>query len=213
MAQIVGVSALDFAYKGYQYPLPPSWKYAVRTQDQINWLLQAVLALDAAGVSIDDMTAAISDAVASVTQGYREADANVEQVLNAAISALENRVSEFEDRNSAYRNPVTGMRDYGYVVAKQMYDMMRTYALTWDELADTGLTWDQLKQTGHSWFEVDMFSGTYWGTGEQRAKFTPTENIDMGTPGYVEMSDEDAQLARSWGEMAQFGFLTMKGGA
>lgn len=210
MAQIVGVSSLDFAYKGYQYPIPPSWKYAVRLQDQINWLLQAVLALDENGVSMDELTAAITDAIEQVTQGYRGEDAEIERYINTLISAIEDRIAQFEDRNAVFRNPVTGMRDYGYVVAKQMYDMLRVHAMTWDELKATGKTWDALKADGHSWFEIDMFSDTYYGTGDPRAKFTPTENIDIATPGYIDMGDEDASLARSWGEMAQFGFLTRK---
>ena len=45
-------SAFDFAYKGFQYALPPSWKYAVRQQDQIYWLLQALLKLNCAAVSL-----------------------------------------------------------------------------------------------------------------------------------------------------------------
>lgn len=210
MAQIVGVSSLDFAYKGYQYPIPPSWKYAVRIQDQINWLLQAVLALDSAGVSVDELAEAIADAIAQVTQGYRGEDAELARYVDRLVGAIEERVSQFEDRNAVFRNPVTGMRDYGYVVAKQMYDMLRVNAMTWDELKNTGKTWDEVKGDGHSWFEIDMFSDTYYGTGEPRAKFTPVENIDVGTPGYIDMGDEDASLARSWGEMAQFGFLTRK---
>ena len=210
MAQIVGVSSLDFAYKGYQYPIPPSWKYAVRIQDQINWLLQAVLALDSAGVSVDELAEAIADAIAQVTQGYRGEDAELARYVDRLVSAIEERVAQFEDRNAVFRNPVTGMRDYGYVVAKQMYDMLRVNAMTWDELKNTGKTWDELKGDGHSWFEIDMFSDTYYGTGDARAKFTPVENIDVGTPGYIDMEDEDASLARSWGEMAQFGFLTRK---
>lgn len=210
MAQIVGVSSLDFAYKGYQYPIPPSWKYAVRLQDQINWLLQAVLALDENGVSVDELTEAITDAIEQVTQGYRGEDAAIHRYVDALVSAIEERISQFEDRNAVFRNPVTGMRDYGYVVAKQMYDMLRVHAMTWDELKATGKTWDALKADGHSWFEIDMFSDTYYGTGDPRAKFTPTENIDIATPGYIDMGDEDASLARSWGEMAQFGFLTRK---
>ena len=210
MAQIVGVSSLDFAYKGYQYPIPPSWKYAVRIKDQINWLLQAVLALDSAGVSVDELAEAIADAIAQVTQGYRGEDAELARYVDRLVSAIEERVAQFEDRNAVFRNPVTGMRDYGYVVAKQMYDMLRVNAMTWDELKNTGKTWDELKGDGHSWFEIDMFSDTYYGTGDARAKFTPVENIDVGTPGYIDMEDEDASLARSWGEMAQFGFLTRK---
>lgn len=211
MAQIVGVSSLDFAYKGYQYPVPPSWKYAVRIQDQINWLLQAILALDAAGVSVDDMTDAIAEAVDKVVQMYRGEDASLEKKFDALIAELETRIGEFEDRNAVFRNPVTGFRDYGYVVAKQMYDMLRVHASTWDELKATGKTWDGLKEDGHSWFEIDMFSDTYYGTGDPRAKFTPSEHIDVASPGYVDMDAEDATLARSWGEMAQFGFLTHKG--
>lgn len=210
MAQIVGVSSLDFAYKGYQYPIPPSWKYAVRIQDQINWLLQAVLALDESGVSVDELSEAIADAIEQVTRGYRGEDADIRLYINALVSAIEERIAQFEDRNAVFRNPVTGMREYGYVVAKQMYDMLRVHAMTWDELKNTGKTWDEVKGEGHSWFEVDMFSDTYWGTGDPRAKFTPTENIDVATPGYIDMGDEDASLARSWGEMAQFGFLTRK---
>lgn len=216
MTQIVGVSALDFAYKGYQYPLPPSWKYAVRIQDQINWLLQAVLALDGQGVSTEELAAAISEAVASVTAGYERGDGILEQTMTNVASALEGRIAEIEKGNAAFRNPVTGMRDYGYVVARQMYDMLRTYACTWDELKGTGLTWDGLKATGHSWFEVDMFGNTYWGNGQQRAKFTPAEHIDAETPGYVDaggVGEDGASLGRSWGEIAAYGFLTRKQGA
>lgn len=213
MGQIVGVSSLDFAYKGYQYPLPPSWKYAVRIQDQINWLLQAVVALDVMGVSEEDLAGAIAQAVASVTEGYKQGDAILKQMLDSIGSALEERIGEIEKGNAVFRNPVTGMRDYGYVVSKQMYDMLRTYACTWDELKGTGLTWDGLKATGHSWFEVDMFGNTYWGDGEQRAKFTPAEHIDAETPGYIDGSEtgtDGATLGRSWGEIFNYGFLTKK---
>lgn len=213
MGQIVGVSSLDFAYKGYQYPLPPSWKYAVRIQDQINWLLQAVVALDVMGVSEEDLAGAIAQAVASVTEGYKQGDAIIKQMLDRIGSELEERVGEIEKGNAVFRNPVTGMRDYGYVVSKQMYDMLRTYACTWDELKATGLTWDGLKATGHTWFEVDMFGNTYWGDGEQRAKFTPTDHIDAETPGYIDAGGtvtDGATLGRSWGEIFTYGFLTKK---
>ena len=213
MGQIVGVSSLDFAYKGYQYPLPPTWKYAVRIQDQINWLLQAVLALDGQGVSGEELSAAVAQAVSDVTAGYEQGDAIVKQLLENVTSALEARVEEIEKGNAAFRNPVTGMRDYGYVVSKQMYDMLRTYACTWDELKGTELTWDELKETGHSWFEVDLFGNTYWGDGKQRAKFTPSDHIDAETPGYIDAGGgaaDAATLGRSWGEILTYGFLTKK---
>lgn len=216
MAVIENIGGFDFAYKGYQYPLPPSWKYAVRQQDQINWLLQAILKVSAEGVSADYLAEQIAEAVQSVTNGYVNADAALKQYLGSLIAALEDELSKLEGGITAQRNPVTGMRDYAYQVSKQMYDMLRTYACTWDELANTGKTWDELKASGHSWFEVDMFGNIYWGDGQQRAKFTPTDHIDINTPGYSEyhpdMGAGDLVKMRSWGDIASFGFVTTKEG-
>lgn len=216
MAVIENIGDFDFAYKGYQYPLPPSWKYAVRQQDQINWLLQAILKVSAEGVSADYLAEQIAEAVQSVTNGYVNADAALKQYLGSLIAALEDELSKLEGGITAQRNPVTGMRDYAYQVSKQMYDMLRTYACTWDELANTGKTWDELKASGHSWFEADMFGNIYWGDGQQRAKFTPTDHIDVNTPGYSEyhpdMGAGDLVKMRSWGDIASFGFVTTKEG-
>lgn len=207
-------STFDFAYKGFQYPLPPSWKYAVRQQDQIYWLLQALLTVNDNGVSDDYLQEEIAQAVADLTNGYNNADERLARRLDALIAALQEQVNNLTVGVTAQRNPVTGMRNYAYVVSKQMYDMLRTYACTWDELKNTGMTWDELKATNHSWFEVDMFGNIYWGDGEQRAKFTPTDHIDVNSPGYSEYQPGqltgEAVIARSWGDMAAFGFLTDK---
>lgn len=207
-------STFDFAYKGFQYPLPPSWKYAVRQQDQIYWLLQALLTVNENGVGDDYLQEEIAQAVMDLTNGYTSADERLAHRLDALISALQEQVDNLTVGVTAQRNPVTGMRNYAYVVSKQLYDMLRTYACTWDELKNTGMTWDELKATKHSWFEVDMFGNVYWGDGEQRAKFTPTDHIDVNTPGYSEYQPGqlagEAVIARSWGDMAAFGFLTDK---
>lgn len=186
MTVIENTSDFDFAYKGYQYPLPPTWKYAVRQQDQINWLLQALLKVNYEGVSADYLAEQIAEAVQSVTNGYVNADAALKQYLGSLIAALEDELGKLEGGITAQRNPVTGTRDYAYQVSKQMYDMLRTYACTWDELKNTGKTWDELKASGHSWFEVDMFGNIYWGDGQQRAKLTPIDHIDVNTPGYTD---------------------------
>lgn len=162
-------NAFDFAYKGFQYPLPPSWKRAVRLEDQIQWLLQALLKLNCAAVSqedLDDLERLLVDYISRV-------DAQIEE-----------RIDALQKGWYAGRNPVTGMYDFGYVIYKQMYDMLRVYACTWDELAGTGMTWNDLKATGYSWFEVDMFGNLYWGNGDIRAKYTPREHIDWMTPGF-----------------------------
>lgn len=207
-------STFDFAYNGFQYPLPPSWNYAVRQQDQIYWLLQALLTVNDNGVSDDYLQEQIAQAVMDLTNGYTNADERLAHRLDALISALQEQVDNLTVGVTAQRNPVTGMRNYAYVVSKQMYDMLRTYACTWDELKNTGMSWDELKATAHTWFEVDMFGNMYWGDGEQRAKFTPTDHIDTNTPGYSEYQPGqltgEAVIARSWGDMAAFGFLTDK---
>lgn len=162
-------NAFDFAYKGFQYPLPPSWKRAVRLEDQIQWLLQALLKLNCAAVSqedLDDLERLLVDYISRV-------DAQIEE-----------RIDALQKGWYAGRNPVTGMYDFGYVIYKQMYDMLRVYACTWDELAETGMTWNDLNATGYSWFEVDLFGNLYWGDGDIRAKYTPREHVDWMTPGF-----------------------------
>lgn len=215
MSVIESTGDFDFAYKGYQYPLPPSWKYAVRQQDQINWLLQALLKVNYEGVSADYLAEQIAAAVQAVTNGYVNADAALKQYLGSLIAALEDELAKLEVGTTAQRNPVTGMRNYGYQVSKQMYDMLRTYACTWDELANTGKTWDELKASGHSWFEVDMFGNIYWGDGNQRAKLTPIDHIGVNSPGFSEyrpgQPTGNATLSRTWGDIKTYGFLTSKG--
>lgn len=162
-------NAFDFAYKGFQYPLPPSWKRAVRLEDQIQWLLQALLKLNCAAVSQEDL----EDLERLLVDYISRVDAQIEE-----------RIDALQKGWYAGRNPVTGMYDFGYVIYKQMYDMLRVYACTWDELAETGMTWNDLNATGYSWFEVDLFGNLYWGDGDIRAKYTPREHVDWMTPGF-----------------------------
>lgn len=162
-------NAFDFAYKGFQYPLPPSWKRAVRLEDQIQWLLQALLKLNCAAVSQEDL-----DELERLLVDY----------ITRVDAQIEERIDALQKGWYAGRNPVTGMYDFGYVIYKQMYDMLRVYACTWDELAETGMTWNDLNATGYSWFEVDLFGNLYWGNGDIRAKYTPREHVDWMTPGF-----------------------------
>lgn len=162
-------NAFDFAYKGFQYPLPPSWKRAVRLEDQIQWLLQALLKLNCAAVSQEDL-----DELERLLVDY----------ISRVDAQIEERIDALQKGWYAGRNPVTGMYDFGYVIYKQMYDMLRVYACTWDELSETGMTWNDLNATGYSWFEVDLFGNLYWGDGDIRAKYTPREHVDWMTPGF-----------------------------
>lgn len=207
------VNDFNWAYKGFQYPLPKSWKYVVRVEDQLQWLLQGLMRLNDSGVSVDYLDEELGRAIDALTSQLADELERIERELGEATSDLEQKIAEAEYGYLVSRNPVTGSLDRGYVVFKQMYDMLRVDALTWDELDATGMTWDALHDSGYSWFEVDMFSNVYWGDGKPRAKYTPVSHIDANTPGYFPGSGEPAGegvIARTWGDLLQYGFLTDK---
>lgn len=202
-------SAFDFAYKGFQYPLPPSFKYAIRQQDQIYWLLQAIMYVNEHGISTEYLEERLGQTVEELTAAINSGDAELQAKLDNAVAYLEDMIRAINAGLAYSRNPVTGMFDVSYVTLKQMYDMVRTYACTWDELDALDMTWDELKETGHTWFEVDLFGHIYWGDGEQRAKYTPVEHVDTDTPGYLPANA--SFIARTWAEIAELGFLTRRG--
>lgn len=98
--------------------------------------------------------------------------------VSAAIAALVN--------GGRARNPLSGMFDYAYVIFKQMYDTLRTHAMTWRQLANTGHTWAELASNGKTYIEVDMISNDIWGDGTELIKYTNPGGIDTNTPGFVE---------------------------
>ena len=201
-------SDLDFAYKGFQYPVPPSWKYAIRIQDQINWLLQAFLVLDAKGVSTDELASAIEEAEALLKRYTDQKNAVTVAQMEAMYGELSEQIAHINAGLYYTRNPVRGFRDPIYVALKMMYDALRVNALTWDELDALGKTWDELKEDGHTWLELDLFSNTYYGDGRPRAKWTNPATIDDGAAGFA--PEGVARLGRTWAEIADFGFLTIK---
>ena len=203
-------SGFDFIYKGFQYPVPPSWKYAVRIQDQINWLLQAVLALDAAGVSTDELTEAVGAAL-DAAKAYTDAkDEKTREELAKQVSRLESMINSVMAGAYFTRNPVDGLHEPIYVALKMMYDSLRIYALTWAEVSALDKTYDEIKADGHTWIELDLFSGTYYGDGQPRAKWTDPENVDTETPGYFSVGT--TMVGRTWDDISSHGFL-MYGGA
>ncbi len=199
-------SPFDVPYKGFQYPLPPSWKYAIRQQDQINYLLQAILAVDAASVALDELNTAVA---AALGEGKAYTDMKVDDAVSRLLSDLQEIRDELAQIiTGAYytRNPVTGDFSPIYTALKQMYDILRVQAMTWNQLAETGKTWDELKASGVSWFDIDMRSNILFGDGNPQVKFTPADHIDEITPGYL-LSGEYV-TADTWGQMRTFGFLT-----
>lgn len=131
------ITDLDFAYRGFQYPLPPSWKRAIRLEDQINWLLQAILWVDDDTVGAEELSGLIAEvrgeiadgdaALAEAIEGLREAWRADDEAIYAALDKL--TLGLF-----LYQNPVTGGYDYPAVVARQLYDASRPFAVTYADL-------------------------------------------------------------------------------
>ena len=192
-----------WAYKGFQYPIPPSWKRAVRLEDQIQWLLQCCLWLNANGVSV----AMLQEELNALKQQLTEyTDSEIEALrdeLTAKINDLQNQIKSLYAGISKVRNPVTGNFDYTYVALKQMWDMLRVKSMTYDEIKALDKTYDELKADGHTYYALEMFANVYYGDGTERAKFTPTDVIPVDTPA---LSDP-IKKGTTYNELNAYGFL------
>lgn len=144
----------DFAYKGFQYPLPPSWKYAIRLEDQIQWLLQALLKVNDEAVSQAMLDAGLAD--------------NLEQAKEYAdtlYSALKNQIAEnYEDLDeritniyagiSKWASPVVdGNKRYAPYINKQLFNVARPYAATYEDFKTKygEMTYSQVSTALHDW--------------------------------------------------------------
>lgn len=193
----------DWAYKGFQYPIPPSWKRAVRLEDQIQWLLQCCLWLNANGVSVTMLQEELNALKQQLTEYTDSEIDNLRDELTAKINDLQNQIKSLYAGISKVRNPVTGNFDYTYVALKQMWDMLRVKSMSYDEIKALGKTYDELKADGHTYYEIEMFANVYYGNGEERAKFTPTEAIPVDTPA---LSDP-LKKGTTYNELHYYGFL------
>lgn len=144
-----GLTGLDFAYKGYQYPLPPSWKRAIRLEDQINWLLQALEAINENGISDSELAKAINDLrdnlqkqIDDLHEGWASGDSRLEeQIKNITLGLF------------LVHNPVTGSYDYTNVALRQMYDAARPFTATYADLDCLGIG----EATAHGTAQVKQY--------------------------------------------------------
>ena len=151
----------DFAYQGYQYPLPPSWNYAIRLEDQINWLLQALLKINDKAVSQSILDAGLAD--------------NLEQAkeyTDALYSVLKNKITEnYEDLSEQIRaiaagisqwlSPVCdGNNQYAPYIDQQLFNAARPYAASYGEVDAWGTekeyTYDQVKTALSSYTQYQL---------------------------------------------------------
>lgn len=134
MSMLSYPSDFDIAYKGFQYPLPPSWKYAVRLEDQIHWLLQALLKINDEAVSQSILDAGLAD---NLEQAKKYADA-LYNVLKNQIAEnyedLDDRINNIYAGISMWLSPVVdGNKQYAPYINKQLFNAARPYAATYEE--------------------------------------------------------------------------------
>lgn len=162
-------NGFDFAYKGFQYPLPPSWKRAVRLEDQIQWLLQALLKVACDSATDEEIATEVG---------------RVKEWVSAQLGELAGEIDAVAAGRSWVYSPVDGEFVTAQVALRQVYDMARYYGLTYEELAETGKTYEELAADGLPYYALDQFGNLHYGNGQMRAKHTPPEDIAdaLGTP-------------------------------
>lgn len=153
----------DFAYQGFQYPLPPSWKYAVRLEDQIQWLLQALLKINDESVSQSILDAGLADNLEQA-KGYAEALYNVLKTQIAEnYEELDERITNIYAGISMWLSPVVdGNKQYAPYIDKQLFNAARPYAATYGEFKMIGnkMTYSQVTTLLH---EYTLYQLAFYG--------------------------------------------------
>lgn len=135
MAVFDGLTGLDFAYKGFQYPLPPSWKRAIRLEDQINWLLQALMSVNDSGINDEELKKAIS----TLDEDLQGQINDLRRGWEAGDSQLQEQIKNITAGLFLVHNPVTGSCDYHQVAFRQLFDACRPYAATYADADYLGI--------------------------------------------------------------------------
>lgn len=149
MAVFDGLTGLDFAYKGFQYPLPPAWKRAIRIEDQINWLLQALMAVNDSGINDDELNKAISELDADLQGQINDLRSGWE----AGDSRLQEQIKNITAGLFLVHNPVTGSYDYHQVAFRQLFDACRPFAATYADIDYLGIG----EATEHGTAQTDQY--------------------------------------------------------
>ena len=149
MAVFDGLTGLDFAYKGFQYPLPPAWKRAIRLEDQINWLLQALMAVNDSGINDDELKKAVSELdtdlqgqINDLRSGWESGDSRLQEQIKNITAGL-----------FLVHNPVTGAYDYHQVAFRQLFDASRPFAATYADMDYLGID----EASAHGTAQTDQY--------------------------------------------------------
>lgn len=202
----------DFAYQGYQYPLPPSWKYAIRLEDQIQWLLQALLKINDEAVSQSILDAGLADNLEQAKE-YTDTLYNVlKNQIAENYEDLDERITNIYAGISKWASPVVdGNKRYAPYINKQLFNALRPYAATYGEFTTkyAEMTYSQVTTALHDWtlYQLAIYSAVLlglvtFGNFEQvlaRCKPYPIDDT-MYTP-------STPKTIRSWDDLKKYGAL------
>lgn len=202
----------DFAYQGYQYPLPPSWKYAIRLEDQIQWLLQALLKINDEAISQSILDAGLADNLEQAKE-YSDALYNVlKNQIAENYEDLDERITNMYAGISKWASPVVdGNKQYAPYINKQLFNAARPYAATYAEFKTkyAEMTYSQVSTALHDWtlYQLAIYSAVLiglvtFGNFEQvlaRCKPYPIDDI-IYTP-------STPKTIHSWSDLKKYGTL------
>lgn len=205
-------SDFDIAYQGYQYPLPPSWKYAIRLEDQIQWLLQALLKINDEAISKTILENGLADNLEEAKK-YADALYNVLKIqITENYEELDERINNIYAGISMWLSPVVdGNKQYAPYINKQLFNAARPYAATYEEFKTKygEMSYSQVTTALHDWtlYQLAFYSAVLldlvnFGDFKQvlaRCKPYPIDDII-----YVPSTPK---IIHTWGELKKYGAL------
>lgn len=205
-------SDFDIAYQGYQYPLPPSWKYAIRLEDQIQWLLQALLKINDEAISKSILENGLADSLEQAKE-YADTLYNVLKIqITENYEELDERINNIYAGISKWLSPVVdGNKRYAPYINKQLFNAARPYAATYEEFKTkySEMSYSQVTTALDEWtlYQLAFYSAVLldlidFGNFEQvLARCKPYAIDDT-----IYMSSTP-KVIRTWGELKKYGAL------
>ena len=206
-------SDFDFAYKGYQYPLPPSWKYAIRLEDQIQWLLQAILLINDDAVSQAMLESGLASTLDEAKQFAEQLTNALKADMDAKLSDIDERVNALKAGISQWVSPVVdGNVRYAPYVDKQLFNVARPYCVSNYELVEhyEGMTYGEVRDELYNYncYQLAVYAGciiglmTFGNYNEVLERCKPYSIDDtIYAPVYP-------TVIRTWQELKNYGALT-----
>lgn len=205
-------SDFDIAYQGYQYPLPPSWKYAIRLEDQIQWLLQALLKINDEAISKTILENGLADNLEEAKK-YADALYNVLKIqITENYEELDERINNIYAGISMWLSPVVdGNKQYAPYINKQLFNAARPYAATYEEFKTKygEMSYSQVTTALHDWtlYQLAFYSAVLLdlvGFGDFKQVLARCKPYPIDDIIYVPSTPK---IIHTWGELKKYGAL------